>query len=192
MSVKKATSSSRLAHLAAVVPFAACLCALPAAADAATFSMQGGYGRDNGHGVEKYEVAARWDDIVQWQLSSRLALSLDGEVNLANWRALSPRPSSQLTEFGVSPIFRLSYAGEYATPFVEASVGLRVLSHTEIADGHRMGSAFQFSDMAGVGIAFGKAQRLAIGYRFQHLSNAGIKQPNPGTNFSMGYVRYRF
>lgn len=192
MSVKKATPSSRLAHLAAAVPFAAWLCALPAAADAATFSMQGGYGRDNRHGVEKYEVAARWDDIVQWQLSSRLALSLDGEVNLANWRALSSRPSSQLTEFGVSPIFRLSYAGEYATPFVEASVGLRVLSHTEIADGHRMGSAFQFSDMVGVGIAFGKAQRLAIGYRFQHLSNAGIRQPNPGTNFSMGYVRYRF
>ncbi|CAJ92425.1 acyloxyacyl hydrolase [Cupriavidus necator H16] len=192
MSVKIATPSSRLAHLAAAVPFAACLCALPAAADAATFSMQGGYGRDNRHGVEKYEVAARWDDIVQWQLSSRLALSLDGEVNLANWRALSSRPSSQLTEFGVSPIFRLSYAGEYATPFVEASVGLRVLSHTEIADGHRMGSAFQFSDMVGVGIAFGKAQRLAIGYRFQHLSNAGIRQPNPGTNFSMGYVRYRF
>ncbi|MGH8786372.1 MAG: acyloxyacyl hydrolase [Cupriavidus necator] len=192
MSVKQATPSSRLAHLAAAVPFAACLCALPAAADAAAFSMQGGYGRDNRHGVEKYEVAARWDDIVQWQLSSRLALSLDGEVNLANWRALSSRPSSQLTEFGVSPIFRLSYAGEYATPFVEASVGLRVLSHTEIADGHRMGSAFQFSDMVGVGIAFGKAQRLAIGYRFQHLSNAGIKQPNPGTNFSMGYVRYRF
>ncbi|RDK10165.1 acyloxyacyl hydrolase [Cupriavidus lacunae] len=182
----------RLAHLAAAIPLAASLCALPATAGAGTFSMQGGYGRDNGHGVEKYEVAARWDDIVQWQLSSRVALALDGEVNVANWRALSSRPSSQLTEFGVSPILRLSYAGEYATPFVEASVGLRVLSHTEIADGHRMGSAFQFADMVGVGVAFGKAQRLAIGYRFQHLSNAGIQEPNPGTNFSIGYVRCRF
>ncbi len=54
----------RLAQLAAAIPFAACLCALPATAGAATFSMQGGYGRDNGHGVEKYEVAAPWDDIV--------------------------------------------------------------------------------------------------------------------------------
>lgn len=165
---------------------------MPAAAGASTFSVQGGYGRDNRHGVEKYEIAVRWDDIAQWQLSSRFTLSLDGEVNVANWRALSNPPSSQLTEFGVSPVFRLSYATAYASPFIEASVGLRVLSHTEIADGHRMGSAFQFSDMIGVGVAFGKAQRLAIGYRFQHLSNAGIRHPNPGTDFSMGYVRYRF
>ncbi|MDQ0140149.1 acyloxyacyl hydrolase [Cupriavidus necator] len=191
MPVKKKTLSGRLLRVAAV-PCAACLLALPAAAGAAPFSMQAGYGRDNRHGVEKYEVSARWDDIVQWQLSGRLALALDGEVNVANWRALSSRPSGQLMEFGVSPILRLSYAGEYATPFVEASVGLRVLSDTEIAGGHRMGSAFQFSDMVGVGVAFGKAQRLALGYRFQHLSNAGIREPNPGTNFSMGYVRYRF
>ncbi|WP_373379811.1 acyloxyacyl hydrolase [Cupriavidus nantongensis] len=191
MSVKKNTLSGGLPR-AALVSIAAGLLALPSAAGAAGFSMQAGYGRDNRHGVEKYEVSARWDEIVQWQLSSRLALALDGEVNVANWRALSSRPSSQLTEFGVSPIFRLSYAGDHITPFVEASVGLRVLSHTEIAGGHRMGSAFQFSDMIGVGLAFGKAQRLTIGYRFQHLSNAGIQDPNPGTNFSMGYVRYRF
>lgn len=191
MSVKKNTLSGGLPR-AALVSVAAALLALPSAAGAAGFSMQAGYGRDNRHGVEKYEVSARWDEIVQWQLSSRLALALDGEVNVANWRALSSRPSSQLMEFGVSPIFRLSYAGDHVTPFVEASVGLRVLSHTEIAGGHRMGSAFQFSDMIGVGVAFGKAQRLTIGYRFQHLSNGGIKDPNPGTNFSMGYVRYRF
>ncbi|SPA40128.1 putative lipoprotein [Cupriavidus taiwanensis] len=191
MSVKKNTLSGGLPR-AALVSITAGLLALSSAACAAGFSMQAGYGRDNRHGVEKYEVSARWDEIVQWQLSNRLALALDGEVNLANWRALSSRPSSQLTEFGVSPIFRLSYAGDHITPFVEASVGLRVLSHTEIAGGHRMGSAFQFADMLGVGVAFGKAQRLTIGYRFQHLSNAGIKDPNPGTNFSVGYVRYRF
>lgn len=192
MPVKKPTSCGARFRAAAMLPLAACLCAVPAVAGASTFSAQAGYARDNRHGVEKYEIAARWDDIVQWQLSSRFSLSLDGEVNVANWRALSNRPSSQLMEFGVSPIFRLSYAAAYASPFIEASVGLRVLSHTEIADGHRMGSAFQFSDMIGVGVAFGKAQRFAIGYRFQHLSNAGIRHPNPGTDFSMGYVRYRF
>ncbi len=192
MSVKKPTTFRARNRAAAMLPLAAGLCALPVAAGASAFSMQGGYGRDNGHGVEKYEIAARWDDIVQWQLSSRFTLSLDGEVNVANWRALSGRPSGQLMEYGISPIFRLGYAAEFATPFIEASVGLRVLSHTEIAGGHRMGSAFQFSDMVGVGVAFGKAQRLTIGYRFQHLSNAGIQEPNPGVNFSMGYIRYRF
>ncbi|AQV98210.1 acyloxyacyl hydrolase [Cupriavidus necator] len=192
MPSRKQTKPHGLLQAAAAIPLAACLAALPAAAGAATFSMQAGYGRDNGHGVEKYEVAGRWEDIMQWQFSSRFSLALDGELSVANWRALSREPSSQLMEFGVSPIFRLNYEGEYATPYLEASVGFHVLSHTEIAGGHSMGSAFQFADMVGVGVAFGKGRRFSVGYRFQHLSNAGIKEPNPGTNFSIGYVRYRF
>lgn len=71
-------------------------------------------------------------------------------------------------------------------------MGFHVLSHTEIANGHFMGSAFQVADMIGVGVAFGKRRRFSVSYRFQHLSNAGIKQPNPGTDFSLGYVRCRF
>ena len=30
------------------------------------------------------------------------------------------------------------------------------------------------------------------GYRFQHLSNGGIKEPNPGINFSQLYLQYNF
>ena len=71
-------------------------------------------------------------------------------------------------------------------------MGFHVLSHTEIADGRFMGSAFQLSDMIGVGVAFGKRRRYSMSYRFQHLPNAGIKQPNLRTNLSLGYARCRF
>jgi hypothetical protein len=30
------------------------------------------------------------------------------------------------------------------------------------------------------------------GFRFQHLSNADIKRPNPGMNFSRIYFQYEF
>jgi len=50
----------------------------------------------------------------------------------------------------------------------------------------------QFADMVGVGATFGPHQNYQAGFRFQHLSNAGIEHPNPGINFSEIYVQYNF
>jgi hypothetical protein len=55
-----------------------------------------------------------------------------------------------------------------------------------------VGSAFQFADMVGVGMIFGAQQNYQAGFRFQHLSNGGIKEPNPGINFSQLYLQYNF
>jgi lipid A 3-O-deacylase len=54
------------------------------------------------------------------------------------------------------------------------------------------GTAFQFVDMAGVGMQFGSRQQYLAGYRFQHISNGGINEPNPGINFSQLYLQYNF
>lgn len=43
-----------------------------------------------------------------------------------------------------------------------------------------------------VGALFGEHQSYQAGLRFQHLSNAGLKHPNPGINFSQVYVQYNF
>lgn len=43
-----------------------------------------------------------------------------------------------------------------------------------------------------VGAQFGNRQQYQAGLRFQHVSNAGIKDPNPGINFSQLYVQYNF
>jgi hypothetical protein len=55
-----------------------------------------------------------------------------------------------------------------------------------------MSSSFQFADLVGVGAQFGEHQNYQAGFRFQHLSNAGIRKPNPGINFSQIYVQYNF
>jgi hypothetical protein len=55
-----------------------------------------------------------------------------------------------------------------------------------------LGTAFQFADMAGVGMQFGSHQQYQAGYRFQHISNGGIKEPNPGINFHQLYLQYNF
>jgi lipid A 3-O-deacylase len=77
-------------------------------------------------------------------------------------------------------------------PFVEAGVGIRLLSHTRISDRFTVSSAFQFADMVGVGAQFGERQQYQVGFRFQHVSNGGIKEPNPGINFEQLYLQYNF
>jgi len=46
--------------------------------------------------------------------------------------------------------------------------------------------------MVGIGAQFGAKQQYQAGYRFQHLSNASIKKPNPGINFNQIYLQYNF
>jgi hypothetical protein len=76
-------------------------------------------------------------------------------------------------------------------PFIEAAVGFHLLSHTSIGD-RRMSTAFQFGNHIGVGYRFGAKAHYELGYRFQHLSNASIKRPNPGINFHQIRLQYHF
>ena len=149
-------------------------------------------GRDPSHDVNKYELGVNFNTPIQYGNPQGWLFRLQAEFNVAGWDARSGTNQQNLFEFGISPIFRVEKRGSYFVPFAEASVGLRVLSHTGTSDQHRMGSAFQFSDMVGVGVGFGKNANTEVGFRFQHISNAGIKEPNPGSNYYTGYVRYRF
>ncbi|RZT38665.1 acyloxyacyl hydrolase [Cupriavidus agavae] len=150
------------------------------------------YGRDPSHDINKYEVGINFNTPIQYGNPQGWLFRLQAEVNLAGWDTRSGTNQQNLFEFGISPILRVEKRGGYFVPFAEASVGLRVLSHAGTSDEHRMGSAFQFSDMLGVGVGFGKNAATEVGFRFQHISNAGIKEPNPGSNFYTGYIRHRF
>lgn len=150
------------------------------------------FGRDPGHDINKYEIGLNWDSGFAWGNPQAWLARLQWEVELAEWHTRSGTNRRNVTELGFSPILRLEKRGGAWVPFVEASVGARVLSHASTSDQHQLSTAFQFSDMIGVGVAFGPKQAAEAGFRFQHISNAGIKEPNPGSNFYTGYLRYRF
>lgn len=57
-------------------------------------------------------------------------------------------------------------------------------------DNRDLGSNFQFTTHLGLNFDLGNHVRL--GYRFQHMSNAGMASPNPGLNMNMLAVSYRF
>ncbi len=97
-----------------------------------------------------------------------------------------------LGAFGITPVIRFGKTGGALRPYVEAGVGFRVLTGTQLNDHYDISTAFQFADMIGAGFAFGPRGQYQLGYRFQHVSNASIKRPNPGINFHQVYVGYMF
>ena len=55
-------------------------------------------------------------------------------------------------------------------------------------------TTFNFLDQAGFGVRFEQSRGRAwlVGYRFQHISNAGRVKPNPGANFNFIYLGLSF
>jgi hypothetical protein len=64
-----------------------------------------------------------------------------------------------------------------------------ILSRDEF--GHTdVGIPFQFTTQAQLMLELGR--HVAVGYRYQHMSNANISRSNPGVNMQMISIGYRF
>ena len=137
---------------------------------------------------------------LQWNWAKRFALGQDWHIggvwdlSLAYWNNDSPgRTNSSLADVGFTPVVRLQQnnPGELA-PYLEAGIGAHLLSKSSVSTERRFGTLFQFGSHLGMGLRFGAKHAFDIGYRFQHLSNAGIKDPNQGINFHLVRLQYHF
>ncbi|MDB6111073.1 MAG: hypothetical protein JWR69_2823 [Pedosphaera sp.] len=85
---------------------------------------------------------------------------------------------------GALPLIRYDFAtGSRWVPFVNAGAGVAA---TDIR-GKDLSTTFEFTLQAGGGVNYFWRDNAAVTfqYRFLHLSNAGIKDPNLGVNTSM-------
>jgi hypothetical protein len=146
----------------------------------------------NGESVDMGRISVQWDwnrRLLQWS-----DWHLGGYWDLAAgyWRrgSVAAGENRDLYDLGFTPVFRIQPNG-LAGPYAELAVGFHLLSETSIGDKH-MSTNFQFGDHVGVGYRFGTKQAYDLSYRFQHLSNAGIKNPNPGINFHQIRLQYHF
>ena len=72
---------------------------------------------------------------------------------------------------------------------MEGGVSLTGLSR-DVFGTKDLGSLFQFTSHIGFNVDISSGIRL--GYRFQHMSNAGLAKPNPGLNMHMLGVSFLF
>jgi lipid A 3-O-deacylase len=163
-----------------------------AAAHADRWGLQVAGGVAN-HDFKKADIGVVWDPDLTWWEIGGFHFKLLGEGHVGYWHTSeSNSVHPNIWEVGVTPVLRFVKSGGWFRPFIEAGVGVRLLSHTRITDDFSISTAFQFADMVGVGAIFGDKQNYQAGFRFQHLSNASIKEPNPGINFSQVYLQYNF
>ncbi len=114
-----------------------------------------------------------------------------GVFEVGEWYVSQNEGRKAFTQIGFTPVVRYTFGGSGTKGvFVELGVGLNWIAPHYRSGQHQFSTAFNFGDHAGVGWRFGEGGAHEVSLRFQHFSNAGIKDPNPGIDF--GQVRYAF
>ncbi|AOJ70054.1 MULTISPECIES: acyloxyacyl hydrolase [Burkholderia] len=145
------------------------------------------------HDMKKGDIGVVWDPNWTWWEIGGWHFAFVAEGHVSYWRYTGDHAiNDSVWEVGATPIIRFIKSAGYVRPFVEVGAGVRFLSHPTISQNYSMSTSFQFADMVGIGAQFGNRQQYQAGVRLQHVSNAGIKDPNPGINFSQLYVQYNF
>jgi lipid A 3-O-deacylase len=145
-------------------------------------SIEAGYGYHTDMGRIAWSRA--WDQ--RWFADSPWFLSGYWDVALGRWTPHNAAGSNHdVTDFGLTPVWRLRPSQYYGSisPFVEAAVGFHYISDHQIYAGRDMSTHFQFGDHVGAGLTLGEHHDWDVMLRLQHLSNAGLQNPNPGINF---------
>jgi len=133
----------------------------------------------------------KWDN--KWWQSNGTHIGGYWDLTVSQWRASRFRNiagnSQNLIDVGFTPVFRWqsdNLKGWYA----EAGIGAHYLSEIYDNNNRQFSTKFQFGDHLGVGYVFNN--KIDIALRFQHFSNASIKQPNDGANFTVLRASYAF
>lgn len=98
------------------------------------------------------------------------------QLGASVWRVPDIVGTTRRLDLNATAIWRAERRWGYA----EAGIGPYLLSQTINNEDTRMPSSLEFGSHLGIGFRLAKDHTLGIGV--QHLSNAGIKQPNGGIN----------
>lgn len=147
-----------------------------------SWSVEGG----SGNGVDLWRVGAQWKWQKKWFTDGAWNLGGYWDLQLGQWNG-----ASNITDVSLTPTFRYAPASGLG-PYVEAAIGFHYLSSKNITTAKQFSTNFQFGDHIGAGYRFGDKGRYDLGLRLMHLSNAGIKKPNPGINHTLIRFQYHF
>lgn len=147
--------------------------------------VQGGAGENDVHATS---VGLLWP----WRWRKALGggeMTAQTELIASRWLASDPGGGHQtFTQLALVPLYRWRGAGGQSPWFLEAGIGLSVTDERFITPHKTFGSHFNFSDNLALGRIYGDRGQQELSLRWQHTSNAGLRQPNPGLDLVL--VRY--
>lgn len=140
--------------------------------------VQGGVAED---GTRTATVGAFWP----WSWRRELWGGEAGgvtEVFLSHWSARAEGGRRSFTQLGGVPMLRYRFSRGHPSWFLEAGIGISVLHPLYRTSHKEFSTHFNFVDVAGVGYSFGERRSRELSLRVTHVSNGGIRHPNPGEN----------
>ncbi len=133
-----------------------------------------------------------WAPWKTWPVDPDWSLSLRRTAGVALWHASDAESNRSLVDFRAYPVLRLDLApSQDSFRTSKAAWAERADAHVDrgaVNSARRSSSA----NSSGLGVAFGDKREFDIGVRYQHISNADIKQPNDGLTFGSMVFQYRF
>src|SRR5271169_1632127 len=147
-----------------------------------------------GHSVFVSGAGLHWNSLCECAFLKENDFDTRLVAQLSYWHAqVHPTDNGSLWDLGLTPMLRwLPPCCTTVQPFLEAGVGVHLLSHTRINNDRDLSTAFQFGENGGAGIAFGEQHRFEVGVYVQHESNARIKEPNNGLTYFGAALRVAF
>lgn len=91
--------------------------------------------------------------------------------------------------YSIVPMFQYNHlVTQYFKTYFKVGIGIAFIDKT-IVENREKSTHFQFDDNIGFGISY---NAYSLGYKFTHISNLGIKKPNPGLDFHQLELQFRF
>jgi len=128
-------------------------------------------------GFADWNLPWKWETESGWYLQTRVTLS-------AGWLGGEGHDSFTST---VAPALGLGRS--HFPLWLEGGAGPTYISQYEFG-GVNFGQNLQFTSF--IGLNFDLTSHWRLGYRFQHMSNAGLAKSNPGLNLNMFALSYVF
>jgi hypothetical protein len=142
-----------------------------------------------GSGTAMAGVGIVWD----WDFRLQRHAELTGQTELMvnHLRADAFGGGSQgFTQLVVLPTLRMRLDGGRSNWFIDLGVGASWMDKLFVTPNKTFSTQWNFYDMVGVGYSLDAQRRHEMGLRYVHLSNAGLKKPNPGQDLLQ--LRYVF
>lgn len=146
-------------------------------------------GQDSTIKHQRISLGADWQDPLYQ--SANFAINGRWEVNANRWHSIRKDAIGKSGYvFGLAPVFNYQYLATNwpVIPTLQLGGGPQYLSTIRIENEYKS-TQFQFASIFGLGITH---RDFELGYRYLHISNANISEPNPGTDFHNVHLAYRF
>jgi lipid A 3-O-deacylase len=149
-----------------------------------SIQVLGGPARD---GTGQLAAGFIWD----WDPRKQRHALLTGQTELiaSYWHAQAVGGGDQgLWQLALVPMLRLELDRGRSPWVLELGVGISWFSRQYTTPHKSFSSTWNFYDVLGAGYRFGASAEHEIGLRLMHVSDAGLKLPNPGEEFVL--LRY--